>query len=130
MTTYIQSRAYRAPEVIVGAHYGTKIDIWSLGCVLFELETGSVLFPAENLHEALFKVVKILNQVPPEGSNTSTYFNSDGSVRGYEDTSATNLTNLDALGDELFRGFVKSLLCVNPIDRPSASEALSHPWLH
>ena len=32
--TYIQSRFYRAPEVILGARYGMPIDIWSLGCIL------------------------------------------------------------------------------------------------
>jgi serine/threonine protein kinase len=59
-TTYIQSQAYRAPEVIVGAAYDTKIDIWSLGCVLAELETGEVLFHAESLHEVLFKICRVL----------------------------------------------------------------------
>lgn len=42
--SYVQSRSYRAPEVIVGCKYDCKIDIWSLGCVLAELLTGSVLF--------------------------------------------------------------------------------------
>ena len=31
MYTYIQSRFYRAPEVILGAKYGMPIDMWSLG---------------------------------------------------------------------------------------------------
>lgn len=38
---YIQSRYYRAPEVILGLRYSTLIDIWSLGCVLAELYTGT-----------------------------------------------------------------------------------------
>ena len=38
--TYIQSRYYRAPEVILELDYSAKIDIWSLGCILFELNTG------------------------------------------------------------------------------------------
>ena len=34
MYTYIQSRYYRAPEVILGAKYDVAIDMWSLGCTL------------------------------------------------------------------------------------------------
>jgi Protein kinase domain len=57
LTTYIQSKAYRAPEVIVGGKYDSKIDIWSAGCVLAELITGEVLFSASNLKEMLTKVI-------------------------------------------------------------------------
>lgn len=41
LTSYIQSRSYRAPEVTLGVPYSFKIDVWSLGCVLAELFTGS-----------------------------------------------------------------------------------------
>lgn len=43
--TYIQSRFYRSPEVILGIAYSTAIDMWSLGCVLAELYMGFPLFP-------------------------------------------------------------------------------------
>ncbi|KAK6459890.1 serine-threonine protein kinase [Scheffersomyces coipomensis] len=46
--TYIQSRFYRAPEVILGANYTEKIDIWSLGCVIVELFLGIPLLPGKN----------------------------------------------------------------------------------
>lgn len=46
--TYIQSRFYRAPEIILGANYDNKIDIWSLGCLLAELFTGSPLLAGKN----------------------------------------------------------------------------------
>ncbi|KAJ3918910.1 kinase-like protein [Lentinula edodes] len=39
-TDDIQTRQYRAPEVILGAKWGTSADMWSLACVLFELITG------------------------------------------------------------------------------------------
>ena len=46
--TYIQSRFYRAPEIILGIPYTNGIDIWSLGCILAEHYTGYPLFPVEN----------------------------------------------------------------------------------
>lgn len=52
--TYIQSRFYRAPEVILGLPYGTPIDMWSLGCILAELYTGCPIFPGKG-----FSFVKI-----------------------------------------------------------------------
>lgn len=44
LSSYVQSRSYRAPEVILGILYNQKVDIWSLGCILAELVSGSVLF--------------------------------------------------------------------------------------
>ena len=40
MYTYIQSRFYRSPEVILGLPYDEAIDMWSFGCILAELYTG------------------------------------------------------------------------------------------
>ena len=40
--TYIQSRFYRAPEIILGIPYTTAIDMWSFGCILVELFTGKL----------------------------------------------------------------------------------------
>jgi len=51
--TYIQSRFYRAPEIILGIPFTPAIDMWSLGCVLVELYTGHPLFPGENEVEML-----------------------------------------------------------------------------
>ena len=45
MYSYIQSRFYRSPEVMLGLRYGTNIDMWSLACILAELYTGYPLFP-------------------------------------------------------------------------------------
>ncbi|KAJ1820579.1 serine/threonine protein kinase, CMGC, dual-specificity, partial [Coemansia sp. RSA 2599] len=62
--TYIQSRFYRAPEVILGLPYGTGIDMWSLGCIVAELLTGYPLFPGENEREQLACVVEVLGPPP------------------------------------------------------------------
>ena len=46
--SYVQSRSYRAPEVILGLPYDQQIDMWSLGCILAELWTGRVLFQVDS----------------------------------------------------------------------------------
>lgn len=46
--TYIQSRFYRAPEIILGIPYTMAIDMWSFGCIVAELYTGYPIFPGEN----------------------------------------------------------------------------------
>lgn len=62
--TYIQSRFYRSPEVILGMTYGLPIDMWSLGCILAELFTGYPIFPGENEQEQLACIMEVFG--PPE----------------------------------------------------------------
>ncbi|KAH1014173.1 hypothetical protein HUJ04_003058 [Dendroctonus ponderosae] len=64
--TYIQSRFYRSPEVILGLTYGTAIDMWSLGCILAELYTGYPLFPGENEVEQLACLMEVLGAPPDD----------------------------------------------------------------
>ena len=65
MYTYIQSRFYRSPEVILGLPYSMPIDMWSLGCILAELYTGYPLFPGENEVEQLACIMEIQG-LPPQ----------------------------------------------------------------
>lgn len=44
LSLYVQSRSYRAPEVMLGLPYDQKIDLWSVGCILAELHSGEVHF--------------------------------------------------------------------------------------
>lgn len=64
--SYVQSRMYRAPEIVLGVPYGHPIDMWSLGCVLFEMVNGTPLFPAKDERELLeyFKIT--LGDIPTE----------------------------------------------------------------
>jgi dual specificity tyrosine-phosphorylation-regulated kinase 2/3/4 len=48
MYTYIQSRFYRAPEIIMGIDYTSAIDMWSFGCIMCELYTGQPIFPGKD----------------------------------------------------------------------------------
>ena len=51
--TYVQSRFYRSPEVVMGLIYDQAVDIWSLGCILCELATGRPIFPAQDENELM-----------------------------------------------------------------------------
>ncbi|KAI3639576.1 hypothetical protein MIR68_002270 [Amoeboaphelidium protococcarum] len=64
--TYIQSRFYRSPEVILGIEYGIAIDMWSFGCILAELYTGYPLFAGENEAEQLACMMEVLGFPPKE----------------------------------------------------------------
>lgn len=64
LSSYIQSRSYRAPEVILGLPYGPKIDVWSLGCILAELLTGQVLFTNDSVPTILARMQSLLGAFP------------------------------------------------------------------
>mgnify|MGYP001237220848 CR=1 FL=1 len=64
MYTYIQSRFYRSPEVMLGLEYGVQIDMWSLGCILVEMHTGEPLFNGTDEFDQMHRVCSLLG-LPP-----------------------------------------------------------------
>jgi dual specificity tyrosine-phosphorylation-regulated kinase 1 len=64
MYSYIQSRFYRSPEVLLGLPYDQKIDIWSLGCVLCEMHTGEPLFAGLDQLDLMTRIVDVLGMPP------------------------------------------------------------------
>jgi len=61
--SYIQSRFYRAPEVILGDKYHFPIDMWSFACLVAELHLGSPLFAGDNEQEQLSLIIRVIG--PP-----------------------------------------------------------------
>jgi len=53
ITPYLVSRFYRSPEVILGLPYDHPMDMWSVGCVVYELFTGQILFPGKTNNSML-----------------------------------------------------------------------------
>ena len=179
-SSYIQSRSYRAPEVVLGLPYDGKIDIWSLGCVIAEMYSGQVTFQNDSVVSMLARIEAICGAFPQhmieEGRQNGQFFTPTGLL--YEkvetddesairmDTSSSfhdddeeggeqtlfnvfqpkTTTMAERLGfdanlmsskrttwkeDEkaLFTDFVTRLLTVDPEKRPTADEALEHPWI-
>lgn len=66
MYSYIQSRFYRSPEVMLGLPYSVAIDMWSLGCILVEMHTGEPLFSGSDQFDQMQKIVKVLGMIPKD----------------------------------------------------------------
>ena len=62
--SYIQSRFYRSPEVLLGCSYSTMIDMWSLGCILVEMHTGEPLFSGQDEGDQIVKIYELLGAPP------------------------------------------------------------------
>lgn len=73
-STYIQSRFYRAPEVLIGCPYTTQIDMWSFGCILFELYTGRPLFNGKGPEDQLLKITALLGLPPTAMMDARRFF--------------------------------------------------------
>jgi len=151
LTSYVQSRSYRAPEVVLGLPYHQKIDVWSLGCVVAELWTGYMLFQNDSIQSLLARMAGIVGSFPAHmlanGREVSKYFTQDGriyhsldaepeaaSVPQHERTilylpKRSSIRQRMRTGDELFIEFLSCLLKLDPTERPTAFQALQHPWL-
>jgi len=62
--TYIQSRFYRSPEVLVGLDYDSAIDMWSLGCVAAELFLGLPILPGVHEHDQITRIYEMIGKMP------------------------------------------------------------------
>ena len=138
--TYIQSRFYRSPEVILGMSYGMPIDMWSLGCILAELYTGYPIFPGENEQEQLACIMEVFG--PPEkhliekSTRKKLFFDSMGKPRLTVSSkgkrrrpSSKDLRNVLKCDDDTFLDFISRCLRWDPVRRMNPQEALRHEFI-
>ncbi|KAI9656167.1 MAG: hypothetical protein M1829_000435 [Trizodia sp. TS-e1964] len=138
--TYIQSRFYRSPEVILGMTYGMPIDMWSLGCILAELYTGYPIFPGENEQEQLACIMEVFG--PPEkhliekSTRKKLFFDSMGKPRLTVSSkgrrrrpSSKTLQQALKCDDEAFIDFLTRCLRWDPERRLKPDEAVNHEFL-
>lgn len=168
-SSYIQSRSYRAPEVVLGLPYDGKIDVWSLGCVVAEMYTGEVTFQNDSIVSMLSRIEAICGPFPrhmiAQGRQSNRFFSKAGllyelvepeehtssaasnredpelfdvfqpkrttiaSRLGYDPKVLQRAGSSDEQDQVMFVDFCQSLLTVDPDSRPTAAEALQHPWI-
>ena len=84
-SSYIQSRYYRAPEVVLGLPHDFKIDIWSAACVAVEIYIGNPLFPGQSEFHLLMLISEMLGPFPRDLINQSPrrnqLFHSNGQLK-------------------------------------------------
>lgn len=150
--TYIQSRFYRSPEVILGMRYGMEIDMWSLGCILAELYSGYPIFPGENEQEQLACIMEIFG--PPDmallerctrakiffgrrgGYGKTNKLDHLGRPRPFVSTkgrrrrvSSKTLQQVLKCDDTKFVHFLSSCLQWDPAQRMSPQQGLAHDFI-
>lgn len=119
---YIQSRFYRAPEVLLNANCDSSIDMWSVGCILSELYTGDPLFPGRNTQDQLQKIIFLVGQ-PPE----DLLVNCPEDLKRVCETCQKCRSLQGEISSPLFVDFL--LMCLRYRDRITPQDALLHPWL-
>ncbi|KAJ9463398.1 Serine/threonine-protein kinase minibrain [Diplonema papillatum] len=159
MFKYIQSRFYRAPEVILGLQYTCAIDMWSLGCILVEMHTGFPVFDGKDEADQLLKMHGALGALPPSlvamGSPKKKqlfFVESEGQLvlkQIHQGARVSHKPLADTLGAEKggphgrrtgqpghspqdyerFIDLINGMLTYDPVQRISPMEALQHPFV-
>ncbi|KAF2965004.1 hypothetical protein GQX73_g8588 [Xylaria multiplex] len=158
ITPYLVSRFYRAPEIILGMPYDYAIDMWSIGCTLYELYTGKILFAGDSNNQMLKAIMEIRGKFSPKlykrGEMSHLHFDDVGNFISAERDKALGKTTIRTLaivkptrdlrtrlmaasggmtdGESRdlnnFIDLLERCLTLNPDKRITPSEALKHPF--
>ncbi|KAK0152492.1 SRSF protein kinase 3 [Merluccius polli] len=145
-TEDIQTRQYRALEVLIGAEYGTAADIWSTACMAFELATGDYLFEPHSGEDYtrdedhIAHIIELLGPIPVpfalSGRYSREYFDRRGELRHISSLKPWALFEVLLEKYEWpleraaqFSDFLLIMLEPDPQARASAAQCLDHPWL-
>ena len=144
----IQTRQYRAPEVIMGCEYSTSADMFSVGIMLMELATGDLIFnprgpkfntAAQRSQYHLALMMRTLGGVPRymlrHGNKASLLFDHTDKLRDRAVLPSLQSCSLEqhirrnhVPVDHKFVDLLRGLLDMHPERRLTAREALEHPW--
>ncbi|CAH1158453.1 unnamed protein product [Phyllotreta striolata] len=139
-STIVSTRHYRAPEVILELGWNQSCDVWSIGCILFELYLGITLFQTHDNREHLAMMQRILGEIPVRmARKTKTKYFYRGKLEWDEKSSAGRyvrdnckpLIRYRQIDDDdhnsLF-DLVMRMLKYEPSERITLKDALQHPF--
>jgi serine/threonine-protein kinase SRPK3 len=148
LTERIQPVALRAPEVLIGAPWDQSTDLWNLGALLLELYRAVRMFdgrvPPDGHYEVKQHIAEIVDLFGPfpkellEKGNqeiVKDIFDEDGKPRGFQPLVRPPLASeafMPKLNEEAraeFDSFLRTMMKINPAERPSTEDLLRHPWL-
>ncbi|EEB06378.2 CMGC/SRPK protein kinase [Schizosaccharomyces japonicus yFS275] len=143
-TDEIQTRQYRAPEIILHHPWGASTDCWSLACMVFELLTSEYLFNPKNdsevsrdeMHLLLFE--SVLGDLPEfmlrKLKRKGTYlYKTNGKRRNVKhrmsiESMLVKRHNFEPTHARMIESFLKPLLVYEPQKRADTRSMLSHAW--
>ncbi|XP_073058116.1 uncharacterized protein [Primulina eburnea] len=143
----IQTRQYRAPEVVLQSGYSFSADMWSFACIAFELATGEMMFTPKTGQgfsedeDHLALMMELLGKMPRKiatcGARSKDYFDRYGDLKRIRRLKYLTLDRLlvekfKFSGDDAreFADFLCPILDFEPEKRPTAQQCLQHPWLN
>ena len=138
------TRYYRAPEVILRGETTDKVDIWAIGCILYELITGDFLFDPDKDDEMSRDYYHLLEISKVSGKFSKVFLKKTKLWRKFFDKRC-DLKNIeyreyyewdelyDKIEDNIEKNLIidltKRMLEINPKNRINCSDILNHPWL-
>ncbi|KAG2424638.1 hypothetical protein HXX76_014363 [Chlamydomonas incerta] len=126
-TSYVVTRWYRAPEVLVSDEYGAASDIWSVGCTIAELALGRPLFPGSSTADQLWRIMRCFGPLP---SRMVVRMAADPRLRSLcapQPLSRNLRQRLPEVEPRLLE-LVAACLRLDPAQRPTAAELLQMPY--
>jgi len=139
LTRYVVTRWYRAPELLVqNKQYNAKVDMWSVGCILAEVIGAKAIFPGKDSLHQLRLVVDLLGTPTPDELACIQNEQAVGYIRSLRPKEATapdptvaalRFRRMYPNASPLLVDLIARLLQFDPSKRPSAADALAHPYL-
>jgi cyclin-dependent kinase 2 len=120
---------YRAPEILLGDdRYSFGMDIWSAGCIIYEIVMAYPLFPGDSSVDQLFQIFKVLGTPTDEDWEGVTKLPEYKSLFPKFKPKTNIIEDIHRIDNDL-KDLISKLLVMNPKGRLTCSEALSHRYL-